>query len=288
MYVPLYPEKENSHPNPTADEGGYAPPEYDDVVAGHMDRSFLLAQMHAPPLPMLCRAHDGSEAVRSSHDLLWVIFGRLVSVPSQRLSSLARNAFRPNTPASAYGGDWRRHVTEGPHVARLMSVLKRHMESVEEIELTGGGGFVSRTEEAAEFLYPHFCAYTRSVISIAMAYDACITCSQQPTGPVDEDGVVLQDVRFASDLSRVSVRDNGSLFASIQDYYIAQIIRVGLCTDAEINAHRRNHGKRMDFRYTCFECLCFLARAYSMRLLTGGTGDGARPPSEPKKVGLAA
>lgn len=96
------------------------------------ERAMIMAQLLSPPLPMVCTGGGGEERVTSSHDLLFCILGRLISLPE----GTTVGAY----PNSRHNGDWRSHLIVGDHAMDLLRGLKN--------------GF-------SENSYSLFCMYTR-------------------------------------------------------------------------------------------------------------------------------
>ena len=180
-----------------------------------MQRAFLITQLLAPPLPMLCTGSNGEERISSSHDLLWVLFGRLFSLKA-RQEKITDDEHAGGGGASTMLVPWHEYILSGTHTETLLRALV----------------------SANTSKYEAFCAYTRSVISITVAadrmsaYSGCSIvktksewdCSGGTTSIGTTTTTRTEDVRFMQDISRVSKHNSGTLVQSTFDFYRSLII----------------------------------------------------------------
>lgn len=198
-----------------------------------MQRALLITQLLAPPLPMLCVGANGEERISSSHDLLWVLFGRLFAA-----GALAVGSPPPPPPplaAAATTGDvqlvaWHEYILNGPHTETLLRalILQQQQETPDDV----GPPAVSSSTK-----YQAFCDYTRAVISIAVKADVMMQSSRGSAmgqtrsewGSSSSSGgggqlLRMQDVRFMQDIARVSEYNSGTLVQSTVAFHRSLVI----------------------------------------------------------------
>lgn len=153
--------------------------DYDDPFA---NRALLFVQMLSPPLPMLCRDGNGEEKISSSHDLLFLLFGRLMPLPA----SMFEGAYT----SEGFHGDWKAHILKGKHAFELLEKLIE-ITDMNEHSIQETGAPLSR-DTMEKYMTDVFFKYTRKIVSLAMGYDIYTSSSSGRTTNMPDDQVFFK------------------------------------------------------------------------------------------------
>lgn len=204
-------------------------------------RASLFVQLLGPPLPIVCTNSSGAESFSSSHDLLSCIFGRLLQIND-------RNVFRGAYPTEEFDGDWQSHLLLGEHATELLKALVAITAENKEVNKNTGVPFHPQT--LLEKMQPHFHAYTRQIVTLAMGYD--LFTSGCPASRIPQ----TQDVRFLLDSQRINMATHRHIVLSTVDFFCSLLcFRCG-ATDQEVMQCRKNLSMQpMKYDHTLLKCM---------------------------------
>ena len=210
----------------------------------HTERTLILVQLLSPPLPILCVNSGDREGdrVSNSHDLIYSILGRLLSIPEEDADSLKRVASE-----AGFDGDFKRHVLTGKHATTLL-------EAIRPGQATGG----KKKPVTDDEMYQHFCAYTRSVISILTMYDlASISSASQWKGNAGK--IPTLDIKFLNDIGRVSFSTRPALVMSSIDFCCSFVVLRDV-KGVDVEEVRTELMRIKDYQRTTLKCMRLVAR----------------------------